>query len=333
MESSWDFRDILYGSDSSLHCATVWIRRVSSLPPREGGNTDNELTTPPGASHDRPLFCSGWALHGRAVQQDWPGPDHLVSDKSWSLFLKTRGSVFSIHKTSRQGERRGNILFKAGNNIFTLSAERKIQQGWHRHAQPQWWPRSKWSNTASKTAWGGELFCSSVLGQYFISWNQVSRINWFELWVKFTEYWQLRQPGAEIANFAYFALMSGCWEAGRVSRSAGGGLGHQERHQSVCRPLRQHCGPHGHAPKQSPGESLVLNTFWISDLLLIPAPSEVDQCHHGRYRQGPVQQAQPARDGVHASAKMGGHRGNATSVTRSHSLPNQTFVFSCTIIV
>merc|ERR1712110_1298705 len=82
-----------------------------------------------------------------------------------SLLLKTRGSVFSIHKTSRQ--------------------ERKIQQGWHRHGQP---------------------------------------------------------------------------------------------------------------PQQS------------------PAPPEVDQCHHGRYRQGPVQQAQPARDGVHASAKMGGHRRNATSV-------------------
>ena len=41
MESSWDFRDVLYGSNSPLHCATVWICRVPSLPQREGGNIDN----------------------------------------------------------------------------------------------------------------------------------------------------------------------------------------------------------------------------------------------------------------------------------------------------
>ena len=100
---------------------------------------------------------TGWALHGRAVQQNWLGSDHLVPAKSRSLLLKTRGSVFSLHKTGRQGERRGNILFKAGNNIFTLSAERKIQQGWPRHAQPQWWPRAQWSDTASQTTRSGEF--------------------------------------------------------------------------------------------------------------------------------------------------------------------------------
>ena len=40
------------------------------------------------------------------------------------LAVKVRGGGYFI-----QGE--------AGNNIFTLSAERKIQQGWPRHAQPQ----------------------------------------------------------------------------------------------------------------------------------------------------------------------------------------------------
>ena len=58
----------------------------------------------------------------------------------------------------------------------------------------------------------------------------------------------------------------------------------------------------------------------------ISAPTEVDQRHHGRHRQGAVQQAQPARDGVHTSAEMGGHRRNAAPVKQLLAKAISTFL-------
>ena len=103
--------------------------------------------------------------------------------------------------------------------------------------------------------------------------NYSIKLNLFELWRLCSDNRPsvLRQPGASILNFP---LISGCWAVGRFSGPTGGGLVHQERHQSVRHPLRQHRGPHGNSPQQSPGQGLglkrVLKTLMSYQFQLLP---------------------------------------------------------------
>ena len=157
MDSGGDIRDLLNGSHPPLHCATVWVRRVSPVPQRKGG--ENKII----------FILELFSIFVRFLLQvelymaelynkigigliTWsPISLGLCSSKpedQFALFTKLAVKVESLEHIL--------FIFNHKNIYVCCHLEREIQQRRHWYAQSSWRPGSERGDSESETTGSGE---------------------------------------------------------------------------------------------------------------------------------------------------------------------------------